>query len=170
MKPPKSLLFRQLIWAATLSIGFGTLWLLLVFLLGGFALEAWRGPDVKWPDREELVIKRDGTPLIKSSPRGYPSQETYRGLDGHPQAKHGELIDGTYHGRRLAAELVVFRARLAESPQAVRGSRQYQRGLVFPSRRRTRRFGLLCRLRSNHQQAARVYRSIRIPFQSSTAV
>ncbi len=96
MKPKKLLLFRQLISAATLALGSGTLWLLLAFLLGGFALEAWRGPDVKWPDREELAIKRDGTPLIKSSPRGYPSQETYRDLDGHPQPKHGELLDGTY--------------------------------------------------------------------------
>jgi hypothetical protein len=96
MKPQKSLLLRQLISAATLSLGFGTLWLLLTFLVGGFALEAWRGPDVKWPDREELVIKRDGTPLIKSSTRGYPSHETYRGLDGHPEPKQRELIDGVY--------------------------------------------------------------------------
>ncbi len=96
MKPKRSHFFRELLCAATLSLGFGTLWLLLAFLLGGFALEAWRGPDVKWPDREELAIKRDGTPLIKSSPRGNPSHETYRSLDGHPQAKHGELLDGVY--------------------------------------------------------------------------
>jgi hypothetical protein len=96
MKPQKSLLFRQLISAATLSLGFGTLWLLLAFLLGGFALEAWRGPDVKWPDREELVITRDGTPLIKSSPRGYASHESYRGLDARPQPEHDDLIDGVY--------------------------------------------------------------------------
>ena len=96
MKSGTLFFVRQLLLAATISLGFGTIWLVLALFLGTLALEAWQQPDVKWPPREELVVKRDGTPLIKSSPRGVPSQQSYRGLDDQPEPKHGRLLDAVY--------------------------------------------------------------------------
>ena len=59
-------LLRQLLLAATLATGFGTLWFVLVLWLGNAIEEAWHGG--KPPPREDLVVTTDGTPLIESTP------------------------------------------------------------------------------------------------------
>ncbi len=98
MKARRLILCRELLWAATLSAGFGMIWLVLALLCGGFALEAWNGPEREWPPTEELVIKADGTPLIKSWPRGNPQVAAYRDLTGGPQAhpQASETADAVY--------------------------------------------------------------------------
>jgi len=91
MNDPKSRLFRPLLWAATLAIGFGTFWALLV-VWPATAIEGARqvaqGDTVFW---EQLVVRSDGTPLIESTPRANRSHSTYRDLSGRAQ----EAPDGS---------------------------------------------------------------------------
>ena len=92
------LLIRQLLLASTLSAGFGTLWFLFVLIVCTLVLEVWAGPEANWPPREELVVKTDGTLLVKSTPRGNPLNVSYRDLSGRaaPTPSAAELIEGTY--------------------------------------------------------------------------
>ena len=76
-------LLRQLLLAATLATGFGTLWSLLVLWLGTSIDEAWSG-GVR-PPREDLVVRSDGTPLIESRPQNNLSLATYRDRNGRVQ-------------------------------------------------------------------------------------
>jgi hypothetical protein len=79
----RSSLLRHLAWAATLAIGFGTLWSVLVAWLGTAILEIWQGETR--PPYESLVVRSDGTLLIQRNPRGYQSSWTYRDLKGQIQ-------------------------------------------------------------------------------------
>jgi hypothetical protein len=81
-------LLRQLLLAATLAIGFGMLWSLLLLWLGTSIQEAWRGGQRSLPPRENLVVRSDGTPLVVSTPSfpGDLSAETCRDLSGRAQA------------------------------------------------------------------------------------
>ncbi len=78
-------LLRQLLWAATLAIGFGVLWSYLVVWLGTSIRDAWQGGRRNWPRLEELVVRSDGTLLIGSTPPENLSLTTYRDLSGRPQ-------------------------------------------------------------------------------------
>jgi len=78
-------LLRQLLWAATLSTGFGILWSALVLWLGTSIQEAWQGGRRNWPPREYLEVRSDGTPLIVSTPWENLSLTTYRDLSGRVQ-------------------------------------------------------------------------------------
>ncbi len=85
MSDRKSSLFRPLLWAATLAIGFGTVWGQLVVWLAlaiNAAREVAAGDADSW---EQLVVKSDGTPLIMSAPRNNLSLSTYRDLSGRQQ-------------------------------------------------------------------------------------
>ena len=92
---PRYLFVRQLLSAATIALGFGTVWLVLALFLGGLAVEAWPGPDANWPPRQMLVVKRDGTPLIKSIPRSNPLDATYSDMSGRtvPAPAKTDLIE-----------------------------------------------------------------------------
>ncbi len=78
-------LLRQLVWAATLAIGFGILWSYLVVWLGTSIRDAWQGGRRNWPPREDLVVRSDGTLLIGSTPPENLSLTTYRDLSGRVQ-------------------------------------------------------------------------------------
>ena len=77
-KPPS--LLSNLIMATTLAVGFGTLWLVLVNVVGAALFDAWAGSPA-WPPRENLAVRAHGTPLIASTPRGVSKAE-YRELNG----------------------------------------------------------------------------------------
>jgi hypothetical protein len=78
-------LLRQLLWGTTLATGFGTVWFLLVLWLGGSILQAWQSEPQNAPPYEQLVVRSDGTPLIRSTPYRNPSAMTYRDMGGRPQ-------------------------------------------------------------------------------------
>jgi len=105
MTARRSSLFRQLLWAATLATGFGTVWLLLVLWLGTAIQDAWQGGKRDWPPREELVVKSDGTPLILSTPWENLSLATCRDLNGRVQdaPDRNDLLPAVYmpgeHGK-----------------------------------------------------------------------
>ena len=85
---------RPLLLAATLAIGFGTLWSALVTWLGTSLEQAWRGE--KEPPYERLVVSSPGTPLIESTPRDNLSQASYRDLTGqvHDAPDPDEILLG----------------------------------------------------------------------------
>ncbi|SIO18485.1 hypothetical protein SAMN05444166_2874 [Singulisphaera sp. GP187] len=76
----KNSLLRQSLLAATLAVGFGTLWFVLTLWLGTSILRAW--PGWNQPPFENLVVKSDGTPLIESIPSENMSLATYRDIKG----------------------------------------------------------------------------------------
>jgi len=76
-------LLRQLLWAATLATGFGTLWSVLIVWLNDSIEQAWQGGN--WPPQETLEVRTDGELLIQSTPRKNPSRTTYRDLNGRAQ-------------------------------------------------------------------------------------
>ncbi len=78
-------LLRQLVWAATVATGFGILWSYLVVWLGTSIQEAWQGGRRNWPPLELVVVRSDGTPLIRSIPQDNLSLDTYRDLSGRAQ-------------------------------------------------------------------------------------
>jgi hypothetical protein len=85
MSDRKSTFFRPLLWAATLAIGFGTLWAVLAGWLGAAidgARKAAVGDTDSW---EQLVVRSDGTPLIMRTSRANLSMSTYRDLSGRAQ-------------------------------------------------------------------------------------
>jgi hypothetical protein len=81
MKAPRTSLLRSFLLAATLAIGFGTLWLVLASWIGNSVLEASR--DKSQLRQESLVVATDGTPLIESTPLQNLSMTTYRDLSGN---------------------------------------------------------------------------------------
>jgi hypothetical protein len=89
-------LLRQLLLAATLGMGFGTLWFMLVLWLGTSMEEAWMGGNR--PPREDLVVSSDGTPLIVTYPHKNLSLATYRDLNGrvHDALKANETLSTMY--------------------------------------------------------------------------
>jgi hypothetical protein len=79
----KSSFIRQLLWAATLAIGFGTVWsLVAVWLLA--AIDSARA-GAKGSAWEQLVVRSDGTPLIRSTSVDDLSLSIYRDLAGREQ-------------------------------------------------------------------------------------
>ncbi len=79
------LLSRELLLAATLGIGFGTLWLVIAAWLDNSIQEAWQGPRQKrFPDQQHVVVAADGTPMIcATSWKDYPrATTTYHDLSG----------------------------------------------------------------------------------------
>ncbi len=82
MKDRKSSFFHQLLWAATLAIGFGTLWLLLAgWILAAIDQAREAASGAVW---QRFIVASDGTPLILSTPRDNLSLMTYRDLAGQP--------------------------------------------------------------------------------------
>jgi hypothetical protein len=74
-------LLRHLLWAATLATGFGTLWFVVMIWLTTSIQEAWQ--DRVRLRQESIVVRSDGTPLIRSIPLDYNlSLTTYRDLNG----------------------------------------------------------------------------------------
>ena len=74
---------RQLVWAATLATGFGTLWFVLSIWLTTSISRTWQsGAPLH---QESIVVRSDGTPLIRSVPLDNLSLTTYRNLNGQPQ-------------------------------------------------------------------------------------
>jgi hypothetical protein len=80
-------LVRQIVWATTLATGFGTVWFVLVAWLATAIQESWQGSGRRWPHREQLVIRSDGTPLIELYQWDELSRltTTYRDLKGVAQ-------------------------------------------------------------------------------------
>jgi hypothetical protein len=76
-------LLRQILWAATLATGFGTLWLVLALWLGTSMQGAWQGDGRL--RQESLVVRSDGVPLIQSFAMENASPITYRDLSGRLQ-------------------------------------------------------------------------------------
>jgi hypothetical protein len=74
---------RQLVWAATLATGFGTLWFVLILWLTSSVSEILQ-TDAPL-HQESLVVRSDGVPLIRSMPLDNLSLTTYRNLKGQPQ-------------------------------------------------------------------------------------
>ncbi len=79
-------LLRQFLWAATLTVGFGTLWFLLVLWCDVALQNAWPGGKRNRPPYEDLVVRSDGAPLVRSIPVGNPALMTFRDLSGRVQA------------------------------------------------------------------------------------
>ena len=98
MKASPFLLPRKLLWASTLGFGFAMIWLIIALIAGSAVLEAWGGADGNWPPREELVFKRDGSLLIKSTPRGNPLGATYRDANNQaePTPPVTKLVEAAY--------------------------------------------------------------------------
>ncbi|MFI5460866.1 MAG: hypothetical protein ACHRXM_36105 [Isosphaerales bacterium] len=98
MAARKPSLFRQLLWAATLATGFGTVWLMLAAWLGTAIQDAWQDGKRDWPPREELVVRSDGTPLILSTPWENLSLATYRDLNDRVQdaPDRNDLLPAVY--------------------------------------------------------------------------
>ena len=86
---PRFSLLRQITWATILGTGFGTIWFLLVIWLATALQEGLRGSRPKWPPREELVVRSDGTPLIATTRWEESNQitTTVRDLGGVEQAE-----------------------------------------------------------------------------------
>ncbi len=78
-------LLRQVVWAATLATGFGTLWFAIVLWVGTSMQEEWRGGRRYWPPREALEVRSDGTLLISTTRWEDRPQTTYRDLSGRAQ-------------------------------------------------------------------------------------
>jgi hypothetical protein len=76
-------LLRQILWAATLATGFGTLWSVLMLWLGTSMQWAWQADGRL--RQESLVVRADGVPLIQSIAMDNASPITYRGLSGRSQ-------------------------------------------------------------------------------------
>lgn len=97
----KNSLLRQLLLAATLAIGFATLWGVLVIWLGTSIHEAWSGRS-RHP-RETLVVTKDGTLLIQSMSLDNLRLVTYRDLNGreHDDAEDKDQLPAvTLSGER----------------------------------------------------------------------
>jgi hypothetical protein len=75
-------LLRQLVWAATLATGFGTLWFALLLWLGTSIQAAWQGGTQ--PPQERRLVRSDGTLMIQIIPPQNLSLATYRDLQGRP--------------------------------------------------------------------------------------
>jgi hypothetical protein len=95
MRDRKSSLVRPLLWAATLAIGFGTVWTLLTVWLLTAIDDARRGTADTY---ERLVLRSDGTPLIMSTRFDNLSVSTYRDLGGRAQEApdQNELLQSVY--------------------------------------------------------------------------
>jgi len=92
MSDHKSSFFRPLLWAATLAIGFGTLWTLLAVWLFAAIDNIRQGAEGNANSYEQLVVTPDGTPLIQSTRWDNLSLSTYRDLSGRtreaPEESH----------------------------------------------------------------------------------
>ena len=91
-------LLRQLLLASTLSAGFATVWLLFALIASTIVLEVWAGPEADWPPREQVVVKADGTLLVKSTPRANPLSVAYHDSSGReqPAPAADALTEGVY--------------------------------------------------------------------------
>ncbi len=90
MSDRKFSFFRPLLWAATLAIGFGTVWSIVGAWLYA-AIDSVR-QGAQGNTYEQLVVRSDGTPLIHSYRFDNLSLSTYRDLSGRVQ----EPPDGTH--------------------------------------------------------------------------
>jgi hypothetical protein len=108
MTARKSSLLRQFLWAATLAVGFGVLWFLLMLWLETWLQESGpggRGNPAFW---EGLVVRSDGTPLIRRFTYGAPAEVTFRDLSGgvQPTPEHDDLLPAiTVMGTREAPSI-----------------------------------------------------------------
>ncbi len=103
-------LLRELVLAATLAVGFGTLWCLFVLWLGSAIQSVWQGDSETWPPREELIVRSDGTPLIRSTPAYNLSLATCRDLNGRQQDDPGENYQRDGDDPRPSREVDTFRS------------------------------------------------------------
>jgi hypothetical protein len=89
-------LLRQLLTAATLATGFGIVWAVFVALVGQAVSDALH-LDRDWHSRDDIIIRSDGTPLIRSWTRDYQIQR-YRDLDERPAEtpRSNRMINGAY--------------------------------------------------------------------------
>lgn len=96
MTARKFSLLRKLMWAATLAIGFGTVWFVLVIWVTTSIQEAWQGGNRL--RQEAFVVRSDGTPLIRTTPLDNLSLTTYRDLNGQAQdvPDHRDLLAAVY--------------------------------------------------------------------------
>lgn len=92
-------LLHQLLQAAVLAAGFGTLWAVLVGWVGAAIEQARTGKNRLL--RESIVATADGTPLIESVSYDDRVHTTYRDVNGHEHApiERKNLVLGMYlHG------------------------------------------------------------------------
>jgi hypothetical protein len=96
MSDRKSSFLRPLLWAATLAIGFGTVWTLAALWLFTAIDSARQGAEAN--TYEQLVVTSDGTPLIKSTRWYNMSLSTYRDLSGreHEAPDQSHVLPGVY--------------------------------------------------------------------------
>jgi hypothetical protein len=93
MTGQKGCLAGRLLWALILGGGFGTLWLIMVMIVGQLLIAQWRtsnGGIRRGTFPEELIITTDGRALVRGSfVRG--EQAGYRGLDGAPVEQASDI-------------------------------------------------------------------------------
>jgi hypothetical protein len=83
MTERKTSLVRPLLWAVTIAIGFDTVWCLAaVWLFATIDSASKRAEGDVW---EHVVVRSDGTPLIRRTPYNNQSLTTCRDLSGQPQ-------------------------------------------------------------------------------------
>lgn len=98
MNSHKKSLLQQLLQATTLTVGFGTLWAVLMLWLGTSIQEV--RPGRNRPPREDLVVRSDGTPLIENVPLDNLSLVTTRDRAGrvHDPVAREERLPATFIG------------------------------------------------------------------------
>ena len=91
-------LLRQLVWAATLATGFGTLWFVPAVGLATLIEYVWQGGWRYGARQDVLMVRSDGTPLIRTFPADNRSVVTDRDLKGDVQdaASIDEFLPGVY--------------------------------------------------------------------------
>jgi hypothetical protein len=82
----------RLVRTATLATGFGTLWCLVVLLGGSAIQELSNDPAQKWPDREQIWVRDDGTPLVMITHYSDTVHTRYRDLSGREVERPASAI------------------------------------------------------------------------------
>jgi hypothetical protein len=119
MNDSHSSVFRSLLWATTLAIGFGTIWAALAAWLWAAIDGAQQGANADSRFWEQLVVTSDGTPLVLRTPRDNLSLATYHDLNGRvqqaPDAHRlttGVYLAGEYGNRGFRATQLGWAQRL----------------------------------------------------------
>lgn len=81
----KSSLLRHFLWAFTLATGLGTVWFVVILWCAATLQDAWPGGKHNQPNWEDLVVRADGTPLVRSRPVANPALMTFRDSGGRAQ-------------------------------------------------------------------------------------
>ena len=158
---------RELMLAATLAAGVGTLWCLFVVWVGAAIQSVWEGGQETWPPREELVVKSNGTPLIRSTPFHNLSLLSFRDLSGRPEDDPGP--DGVRPGLTMAGELPDVDSFWSDGGWEQRlkvfiNEREPAIDWFFVHDGKARRVGILRRLRTRESSPGRLHRPRRFPF------